>query len=87
MSITSTPLKPISKKRELSSPEELIELKKNKTDETGDSAMAEGTSSVTLQESDLKTIADFLKDAFETKLTEMANAIVTGVLDGLKSPR
>ena len=43
MSITSTPLKPISKKRELSSPEELIELKKNKTAETGDSVMAEGT--------------------------------------------
>ena len=85
MSVTSTPLKPISKKRELSSPEELIELKKNKTDETGDSAMAEGTSSVTLQESDLKTIADFLKDAFETKLTEMANAIVTGVLEGIQT--
>ena len=42
MSVTSTPLKPISKKRELSSHEEPIELKKNKTDETGDSAMAEG---------------------------------------------
>ena len=85
MSITSTPLKPISKKRELSSPEELIELKKNKTAETGDSVMAEGTSSITLQESDLKTIADFLKDAFETKLTEMANAIVTGVLEGIQT--
>ena len=47
--------------------------------------MAEGTSSVTLQESDLKTIADFLKDAFETKLTEMANAIVTSVLEGIQT--
>lgn len=85
MSITSTPLKPISKKRELSSPEELSELKKNKTEETEDSAMAEGTSSITLPESDLKTIADFLKDAFETKLTEMANTIVTGVLEGIQT--
>ena len=42
-----------------------------------------GTSTITLQENDLKTIVDFLKDAFETKLTEMTNTIVTGVLEGL----
>ena len=87
MSVTSTPLKPVSKKRELSSPEELSELKKNKIEEM----MAEsvgtstGTSTITLQENDLKTIADFLKDAFETKLTEMTNTIVTGVLEGLQN--
>ena len=95
MSVTSTPLKPISKKRELSSPEELSELKKNKTEETEDSSMADttkhdgaGTSSstsITLQEDDLKKIAEFLKDAFETKLTEMASSIVTGVLEGLQT--
>ena len=43
MSVTSTTLKPISKKRELSSPEELSELKKNKTEETEDSSMADTT--------------------------------------------
>ena len=43
MSVTSTPLKPISKKRELSSPEELSELKKNKTEEIEDSSMADTT--------------------------------------------
>ena len=87
MSVTSTPLKPVSKKRELSSPKDLSELKKNKTEEMmADSVgTSTGTSTITLQENDLKTIADFLKEAFETKLTEMTNTIVTGVLEGLKN--
>ena len=36
--------------------------------------------STTLQEDYLKKMADFLKGAFETKPTEMADSIVTGVL-------
>ena len=86
MSLTSTPLKQVSKKRELSSPEELNELKKNKIEESQVSTMTTAGSgtSITLHEDDLKTIAEFLKGAFDPKLTEMVNSIVTGVLDGLR---
>ena len=93
MSALSTPLKSISKKRELSSPEDSSELKKNKIAEEMEEHMAESAdgagsmsgASITLQEGDLKTIAQFLKVAFEPKLTEMTNSIVNGVLEGLRN--
>ena len=121
MSNTSTPIKSVSKKRELSSPEDLNELKKNKSEESeerqesdqlsgsyleqsesdisdlsematnmadGEKPDSEGTSSgtsITLKENDLKTIAQFLKDAFDPKLSEMVKSIVTGVLEGLQT--
>ena len=49
---------------------------------------SEGTSSSTsiiLKENDLKTIAQFLKDAFDPKLYEMVKSIVTGMLEGLQT--
>ena len=119
MSTTSTPLQSNSKKRVLSSPEDVGEVKKNKSDgsqENQDSAQLSGsyldqpehsdtseisdlsvmasmtseggstpaTANVTLKESDLKTIANVLKEAFDPKLTEMVNSIVTGVIEGLQ---
>ena len=49
---------------------------------------SEGTSSgtsITLKKNDLKTIAQFLKDAFDPKLSEMVRSIVTGVFEGLQT--
>ena len=119
MNTTSTPLQLNSKKRVLSSPEDVGEVKKNKSDgsqENQDSAQLSGsyldqpehsdtseisdlsvmasmtseggstpaTAIVSLKESDLKTIVNVLKEAFDPKLIEMVNSIVTSVIEGLQ---
>lgn len=114
MNTVSTPLQQNIKKRMLSSPEDVSEVKKNKPDiseedvqlsgsyldqpEHSDisdisvmaSMTAEGVSTSTsthlsLKEEDLTTVANILKEAFDPKLTEMVNSIVTGVVEGLHS--
>ena len=118
MNSKSTPLRPASKKRELSSPEELLELKKNKLSSLKDNKQSESfveqsdsvtsdlsimadekainnagvqratsgtTSTITLQETDLITIADILRQTFEPQMSYMAKSIVDGVIAGLNS--
>lgn len=108
MSVSSTPISVLSsKKRELQSPEDLAELKKNKvadseseisdlsdlsimsnTEEKGISEGAsEGASQsvIQLDNANMETIAELIKNSFQPQIAEMVSSIVNGVLEGLQS--
>lgn len=101
MNASSTPISvSSSKKRELQSPEELAELKKNKlaetesdisdlsimsnTEEKGASEVAT-QSVIQLDSTNMETIAELLKSSFQPQIAEMVTSIVNGVLEGLQS--
>ena len=101
MNTSSTPISASSsKKRELQSPEELAELKKNKlaeiesdisdlfimsnTEEKGASEVA-SQSIIQLDSANMETIAELLKSSFQPQIAQMVTSIVNGVLEGLQS--
>ena len=90
--ITSTPCANI-KKRELSSPIDLLDLKKNRIGSESDSDTSSilinpTMTNITLSQADISNIASVLDSTFETKvesqLESMVKKIISGVIDGFR---